>query len=706
MAYVQVSQVVERCLVGTSLREGATGWMDAMNEHHRWIPLVLQHVCREERWLLALQLHEAAQRLLHRQNKWLTVSAASLLEDGQAYGDQVLQKYAGYTLYVEDFDILPEPRRLLFLAMLQRTTVFTQQALLLLMAWPESSTPDEETWLSTHAGFRLSLPPLHTRSADIDRLICRMASQIIKQENISHIEGFSLEAVAHIHRAVLQTSRDSHELFALLKLALLRANEQRLPLQDGYIVAWPTVRLLEDQWQYHSLQSSSVYDELLHYNFQDRLFSASLEQASCRSGFSQELLELECQLLQRMIDELPSHQRNYQGMTARLDQLLWVGMKLISNARTQAELRDYFGFGGRGKIPKATAKLKFDQYTLDHYGFRASDPQPWLDHTASHSALNRAEPLKSPIRAAPQEHIPNAAPAPTESISVSSVISEPMAHPESRDILQIDGELPETLFWRHQDLFTVLGADPLTTEQIACLMQVDPKKAQRDLQQLVALNMLCLRDQRYHLPSDDLYYKHVHSPLRFLEENMLRGLRHAMHTTEESVLDNLFLKLPGEGLPLLREDLFQPFIHQQLLPLADHLEHEEIFPDTYNKQMYSLCLIGTHRLSSQIHGRWPLEERVLHYFREASLQRADQQQRKQAICLQASLMLSPTQATEAFGLVHQLRKQVRQHLPQGRGNKPNFNITICFTQIPLHFYRDMTGSVSSDNRICSANKER
>lgn len=678
MAYGQVSQIVERHLVGTSAKQEVTAWLDAMYENKTWHPLVLQHICREERLHLVEQLHQAAQRLHGCQNKCLTASCGPLLRDWQSYGEQVLSKYTGYTLYLEDFEHLPLEERLLLLSMISRSSFFTQGHFLLLMSWPGYPETQEQTWLQQHSGFCLSLPPLHQRGQDIDRLIYRLTAQLIKEQNITQIEGFSLEAVAHIHRAILQTTKDSHELFALLQLALQRAVEQRFPLHDGYLVAWPTVRLLEDQWQYHSLDAPSVYDELLQYNFQDRLFSASLEQAACRSGFSQELLDLECQLLRRMIDELPPHQRNYQGLTARLDQLLWVSMKLISNARTQAELRDFFGFGGRGKIPKATAKLKFDQYNLDHYGFRSSDPQVWLEQAEANTPLPRTG---NPSSAALSTPLP---PATTE--ESKSDLHLPSSPP--RDILQIDGELPETLFWRHQDLFTVLAADSLTAKQIATLMKADLKQVQQDLQHMVRLDMLQCKNHRYSLPSNDLYFMHTHSPLRFLEENMLRGLHHAMHQTEGNLLDNLFLRLPPEGLPLLREVLFEPFIHQKLLPLAD--EKPVPTPETYNKHMYSLCLVGTHRLSSQVHGRLALEERVSHYFREAILQRADQQQRKQAICLQASLMLTPNQATQAFALIHQLRKEVRQYLPQGRGNKPNFNITIGFTQIPLHFNRDVS----------------
>ncbi len=675
MSIAQVCHVLERCIVSTPLREGVTSWLESMAMEHRWQPLALQGVCFQERQDLTQQLHEAAQRLFSVEKRLRTSSARSFQQDWQTYGERVIQDYLDQTLYLEDFSELDAMERIALLNMLGQAEAVQKGDMLLLLDWPEQPNELESKWLQVQGGHTLSLLPLYQRGTDIDHLICQLSSRIVKERQWSDLEGFSLEAIAHIHRAVLQTSRESHDLYDFLCTALERAAEDRLPLQEGYIVAWPTVRLLEDKWQYRSLTPPSLHEELQQYNFQERLFSASLEQASCRSGFSQELIEQECELLQRMIDELPSHQRNYQGLTARLDQLLWMSMKLISNARTQAELRDFFGFGGKGKIPKATAKLKFDQYHLEHYGFRSSDPQPWAQSQELEALSSVSKP---PIMQ--QEN-------PQPRIEVAS----------SRDILEIDGELPETLFWRHQDLFTVLGADPLTEKQIASLMGVDRKRVKKDLKQLTGLGMLEKQGQQYHLPSDDLYYMHTHSPLRFLEDNLLRSLHSSMAESENSLLDNLFLRLPEEGLPLLREELIRPFLHQQLLPIAD--QESPSTDESYDKSMYTLLLIGTHRLSPQVHGRLPMDKRVLYYFREASLQRADLQQRQQAICLQASLMMSPSQAPQALSQVQSLRKNLRKHLPQGRGNKPNFNITLCFTRMPLAFYRDLTSSPQIDETL-------
>jgi len=204
---------------------------------------------------------------------------------------------------------------------------------------------------------------------------------------------------------------------------------------------------------------------------------------------------------------------------------------------------------------------------------------------------------------------------------------------------------------------------------------------------LVEYGLLIERDSRYYLPADDLYFMHTHSQLHFLENNLTYYLSHALKYKEESIVENVFLRLPASGLKEVRSQLIDPFLHEQLLPLSDQKEGVSI-TTPYNKQMYALLLIGTHRLSPHVHSRLSLEERISHYFKEACLQRVIRQQKHQAICLQATLMLDPNQALEAHDHVLELKESLRQHLPQGRGNKPNFNQTVCFTRVPLSFNRN------------------
>jgi hypothetical protein len=285
---------------------------------------------------------------------------------------------------------------------------------------------------------------------------------------------------------------------------------------------------------------------------------------------------------------------------------------------------------------------------------------------------------------------------PTTAKASANKIIVSTAESESRDILTVEGELAETLFWRHQDLFAVLAADPLSVGQIADLMNVEKERADRDLQQLVEYGLLQLDGEYYKLVGDDIYCLHTRSPLRFFEQNLMRSLHTALAANVPNSLDNIFLRLPTEGLPLLRKELLQPFLQEQLMPLADN--RLPVVPEQpYQKQMYTMILLGTHRLAPQIHSRMPLDQRIIYYFRQACLQRADINQREQAICLQASLMLSQTDSSKAFQMVENLNKELRHYSPQGRGSKPNFNLTLCFTKMDLKFYRDqwnLPGTVS------------
>ena len=63
MSNAQVCHVLERCIVGTPLRDGVTSWLESMFQGHRLLPLAMQGICAQERHSLTRQLHNAAQRL-------------------------------------------------------------------------------------------------------------------------------------------------------------------------------------------------------------------------------------------------------------------------------------------------------------------------------------------------------------------------------------------------------------------------------------------------------------------------------------------------------------------------------------------------------------------------------------------------------------------------------------------------------------------
>lgn len=683
MSALKIAQALENCKVGPSIRRGVSNWLQKLLRAQQRTPLLLSGASEFEVHQLAKELHKATQKLFNLEGKWISVHADELYKHLQTYGHQPLQSCVDGTLFLHGIGELRVKQQLQLLEMLNASTAMQRSNVLFLLAWEDvPSHPTIYQELELLFPNQLVIPPLHSRDTDIDRLICRLFQHLLEEHQLHDIEGFSLEAIAHIHRAILQTQQNGHALHDFLTHVLEHIQAERLPLHEKYIVAWPTVRLLEESWGYRINKQDELLQEAADYDFQERLFFASMEHASCRSGFSKEVIELQCQLLQRMLTELPPHQRNYQGLTSRVDRLQWIGMKLLSHARTQAELRDFFGFGGEGKIPKATAKLKFDQYDLEHFGYRSTDPLPWQVHTRTKPTYKRFH-VKPANSDTPQTLWPIRSQSKEE--DGTPTVQDPPTEP--RHIVQVQGELEETLFWRHQDLFTVLAADALSVKQVAQLMNVSQKKARIDLNELVQHGFLKCTAGRYAVSGDDIYYRHRHVRLHALEENVFRYLNSAFENKETSILENWFLRLPPEGLPALRETLLHPFVHEHFLPLSDHADIPSE-QDEYNKEMYTLSLFGTHRLSSQIHGRLPLEQRIVYYFREASLQRADRQQRHQAICLRAAQMLAPSRYTEATRQVHTLRKQLKEYLPHGRGNKPNFNLTLCLTKVPLAFYRD------------------
>ncbi|MBU47634.1 MAG: hypothetical protein CL920_02930 [Deltaproteobacteria bacterium] len=659
MSVLRICKILEdEGLHGTQLRREVASSFAPQITQNRFSPTLLQADQPKECSRIAHHLHHVANALCQKSGQFVEQNASYLHK--QLFHQQTTRLPSQGTLHIMHLERCSLANLKALLKTLEDHGPIQRGELLVLGSFAQQPKP--KSWLQLQAFFQqhIQLPPLYKRSVDIDPLIYHLSSQLLLEHQLDEdIAGFSLEGVAHIHRAILQTKRNASELEAFLTEACQRLQKERLPLQDGFIMAWPTVRMLEDLWGYkiHSVPHLEQ-EELEQYDFQERLFSASLEHSAQHSGFSRELLESQCTLLKHLIQELPPHQRSYQGMTSRLDQLVWIGMKLISNARTQAEMREFFGFGGDGKIPKATAKLKFDQHHLEQYGFRPADPLPWPTPTAE-LLFDETPP-----------------PQPTKKDSASE-----------RVLYEVEGELAETLFWRHQDLFTILAADPLTAKKIASLMNVPANKVKKDLKQLVEYGLLVCQEGRYKLPADDFYYNHASNKLRFFEGNIVQRLGSAFQEEDAAVIDNLFLRLPTEGLKQLRQDIINPFLYDEFLPLADNppLAEDEV----YDKEMYALLLIGTHRLSPQVHGRSPLKQRVIHYFREACLQRVDRKQRHQAMCLQATVMMNQAQAEKATQYVQKLRKELKTHLPQGRGNKPNFNQTLCFTRVPLSFYRDM-----------------
>jgi len=50
------------------------------------------------------------------------------------------------------------------------------------------------------------------------------------------------------------------------------------------------------------------------------------------------------------------------------------------------------------------------------------------------------------------------------------------------------------------------------------------------------------------------------------------------------------------------------------------------------------------------------------------------------------MMLAPPQSTQAWEEIRWLRRELKTYLPHGRGKKPDFNLSVCFTEVlpPFH----------------------
>ena len=133
MSNAQLCHVLERCIVGTPLREGVTSWLESMLQSNRLLPLAMQGICPQERSTLTQQLHHATQRLFATDESLSLQSTRLFQQDWQTYGERVLQNYLGKTLYFEDFAELESEERIALLDVLGQTECIQQGRILLLL---------------------------------------------------------------------------------------------------------------------------------------------------------------------------------------------------------------------------------------------------------------------------------------------------------------------------------------------------------------------------------------------------------------------------------------------------------------------------------------------------------------------------------------------------------------------------------------------
>jgi len=640
--------------------------------------LFLQGVWPCETSLVAQQIHKTATIQFPRQDagELNEIDADVLLNQFQTHNQASLHLPSKGTLWIKQLELLPHSFRIELLEHCLEVKQRYPNPLRLLFMQPKDECSFVDCRTLQELGLvTLSVPPLFKRGTDIDKLLCHFIKQL-QQKSPKELKGLSLEATAQIHRAVQQTRRHSQDLYLFLRTAIKKATHERLPLEDGYIVAWSTIRLLEDLWGYSIHHHEEQHPELSPPDFQETLRSIALERAAQQSGYSRKLLEMFQDVLQQMLCELPPHQRNYQGFASCFDQLNWTSIKLLSKARTQAEMRKFFGLGNKGQIPKATVKLKFDQYHLDEYGFQLCD-----HHQAP---LDPFEGLHVPC----SSNSPNALSAKTHRQLPNKTVSIQSCPTSNRSVMYLEGNAEQTLLRRYQGLLTILAAEPLTLHQLSTLMQCCEKSLKSVLDELLIHALIVETEGRYHIRSDDLYIKHPLHKSGFITENIENCLTHAFGKPQGSLLDNFFLRLDEKGLPHLRQHFIDPFLYERFLPLSNQphrVDHEE-GNGIYQKQMYTLLFIGTGRISSQIRMRTPLQQRIQHYFQETCLQRLSEKQHKRSLFLQVNQMLSPKQAKKATQEMTLFRDELKSDFAQGRGNKSNFNITLCFTPVPPSFY--------------------
>ncbi len=654
---INVSVLAEKFFGQNSWKRAILPWLKGLEDRSEPLPIIIYGGFQPENNLFSQYLFSLLKNIDPTWKRLQKITAEQLIQSWNNFGYPVFPD-SNTLIYIpnlEEILKLPADTQFEFTTSM-KNYIFNSKARLTILACWNSSRQLPPTFESIQF-FPIQFIPLYQRGNDIFRLIQLFSKELIEELTSKgggrELDSLSLEAITHIHRAVIQKRKETPELHAFLRELLERAHSGSIPLIDGIIPTWPVVRALEEKWSYRAYRQPESFTELENYDYQLLLFDAALENASIKSKFSPQLLSMQCQLLWRLLEELPPHQRNYQGMTGALDKLLWISMKLISNARTQSEFREFFGFGSKGKIPKATAKLKFDQYNLAEYGTSIADPflrppeTKILDNKKDRKSLKE----KSEIR----EHSDGRGEKP-------------------RQWLEITGEELENLFWRYQDLLAVLAASPAKIESLASFFSVSTEKIAAILKRLERVKIVEKKGDKYAIPSDDLYLKHRSFPIAFVEQNLQRGLRSALSKNPNSFIENIYLYLP-EGLPALRREILTPFINEQLLPLASEGDLEE------RPYLYSFIITGTDRLSAYLQKTLPIEEQVEFYLRQAILQRTEPSDRDRAICLQVSLLMSERDAERALQNIKKLNSSLSKYVCKRKRCKANYNFTISFAPL-------------------------
>ena len=600
---------------------------------------------------VARGIHEIGRKFLSRPGPFIEMAAADFVQRPGPAVEETFRDSLGGTVHLDTLESLPD-KSCTRLARSLHENLAVARGDVLLVASGEVAVERLPRVFSDLFEVQVQLPELFLRAGDLDEIIRHYVDDALAEVGIEDTRGLTLAAAAHIHRAVVQTRRRAGDLADLCRRIAADLETSRTSLEDGYVTSDCALPLLAEIWGYDPcLVEDSGVSQYRGLDFADRIRQAAVAGAGTSLGFSSELMDMQCRLIERFIEELPAHQRNYQGYSGRLEEMTWVAMKLVSGARTQAELRQFFGFGGEGRIPKATAKLKFDQFDLGNYGVTSQDRDP---------GTSKADKKTAPRSAArPRKHQTTAART-------------------SRTLKAVEGEVSQSLFARRHDLMVLLAGDPLSVSEVARATGLTAASLRPDLELAVGLGLLRKKGRKYLAATDDFQFKHLMSASRSGLESMLRyiGEGFGRPGDQRVLVENLDLKVGPDGIGALKSETLAPLLYKKVAPLTDGPKRKRA-SDPYEKEMFALVFVATDRATG---AEVKLEDRIVECARQAAEQRATATEKERAVFLSATMMMHNDRVATALSETRSACADLRKLLP-AEGDEPDLNVTVLFTPV-------------------------
>ncbi|MEM1010165.1 MAG: hypothetical protein AAGJ35_14310, partial [Myxococcota bacterium] len=185
---------------------------------------------------LAQTFHAAHQILCPGPQHFVSIHLEQFWQDNQLQTSYLTENKAACTsVYLHGLNAYAPKQRKKCWNAIQQFLAEQSTPIWLLCAYPEKTLhPTERDVLQKLFPTPLKLPPLWQRHTDIDALITHYVhTQGLNQH--ATLKGFSLESIAHIHRAVVQTQKDTHALLAFLDQLIHQAHAGSLPTHEGFI---------------------------------------------------------------------------------------------------------------------------------------------------------------------------------------------------------------------------------------------------------------------------------------------------------------------------------------------------------------------------------------------------------------------------------------------------------------------------------------